>query len=206
LVCHSTLPSPLGKTSQSLPSFLGHLSFHSRSVFTTIGGRGTVRTPAVVFGGPIWLKRSALWRTCRLPLVRSTSSQRRPRSSLARRPVKIAVSSNGRHLPSTAAMMRLISSGVGMSIPTFNLPPRSCLAPLPRRRRWLRNSRTGLRMISPRSCASASKAPRLRTTYLTMVGERSFSRSLSSKLRIVGALSCDSFVRPMIGSMCSRRC
>ena len=68
-------------------------------MFATIGVNGTVRSPDSDLGLPIALYRSARWRTCNSPLSRSTSAQRSPRSSEARRPVKIAVSRIGRQRP-----------------------------------------------------------------------------------------------------------
>src|SRR6516164_2999798 len=51
----------------------------SRSTFTSIGGRGTVRSPAADFGSPISRNRSARSRTCSFAPLRSTFFHRRPR-------------------------------------------------------------------------------------------------------------------------------
>jgi hypothetical protein len=72
-----------------------------------------------------------------------------------------------------------------MSTPTRSFVLLSCRCPRPLRR-LPRSSRTGLRMMWPRSCASGSKAPRLRSTYFTIVGERPDACSRSSKARIAG--------------------
>ena len=120
---YSTLPSPFGNTNQrrGSPSSAnrGHVSFHSRSVLTTIGTSGTSRLPETLFGEPIVFQRSARCRTVSTFRSRSTSSHVSPRNSLARNPVKIAVTNNGRSRPACSSMAR-ISSLLGMSTPTCN--------------------------------------------------------------------------------------
>src|SRR5262249_17260831 len=51
LLGSSTFPLPLGSSRPSAP--FGHLAFHSRSVFTTSGDSGTVRSPAWDLGLPM---------------------------------------------------------------------------------------------------------------------------------------------------------
>jgi hypothetical protein len=86
------------------------------------GASGTVRSPAFDFGLPMTLYRSARCRTSSTPVLSSTSSQRSPRSSDPRSPVKMAVSSAGRQRSGSTAMRALISSVLGMSTPTLSLP------------------------------------------------------------------------------------
>src|SRR5262245_20004552 len=150
------LPLVLGKTRSKAP--FGHASFHSRNVFSTSGPSGTVRLPDLDFGLPISLYLSARWRTCSSPRFRSTSPQRRPRSSEARSPVKVAVIRNGRTRPVAACRILLISSGVGISTPTSSLrSPRLSL-------RILTGSATFCATL-PRRCASLSNIFKLVRTF-----------------------------------------
>ena len=50
LVRFSTRPAPFGNTRPSSP--FGQASLHSRNALTTIGGNGTVRSPASDLSGP----------------------------------------------------------------------------------------------------------------------------------------------------------
>ena len=111
------LAAVFGKTKSS--SLFGHDRRCSLSVFTTTGPIGIVRSPASDFGLPIFLYRSARRRTCSSPLSRSTSSQDRPRNSELRRPLNMTVTSSRRIRPGAAWTMARISSGVGISTPTF---------------------------------------------------------------------------------------
>ena len=72
---------------------------------------------ASLFGAPIALYLSARWRTWITALSRSTSPQGSPRSSLARMPVKIAVTNSGRKRPEAVSRIARTSSMVGMSTP-----------------------------------------------------------------------------------------
>ena len=109
LASDSTLPMPLGNTRS--PSLLGQASFHSLRVLATNLPKGTTRSPAADLGLPISLNLSARCRTCSSLALKSTSFHRSPRSSEARRPVKIAVIRSGRQRPLAFAMMALISVG-----------------------------------------------------------------------------------------------
>jgi hypothetical protein len=91
---------------------------------TTIGASGTVRLPESDFGEPIEPQRSARCRTVSSPVAKSTSSHRKPRSSLARRPVKIAVTISGRALLTGLVRCGLARAGL------FVLPFRQKLWPL----------------------------------------------------------------------------
>ena len=92
----SGLPAPFGNTS---PAALGgHTLHHSVSVFRTTGGSRIARRELADFGLPITPFSSARWVTVSCDWSRSMSAHRRPRSSLARRPVKTAVIRNGRQL------------------------------------------------------------------------------------------------------------
>ena len=50
---YSIAPVPVGKTRSC--GLFGQTSFHSRNAFTTIGGRGTVRSPDSDLGLPMSL-------------------------------------------------------------------------------------------------------------------------------------------------------
>ena len=145
----------IGNTRPRFP--FGRASFHSFRVLITMGGAGTVRSPEMDFGLPMALCLSVLVNPD-FPLVEIDVSPAKPRSSEARRPVKIAVSMIGLQRPSRLAAMALISSRVGMSTPTLIRPfwrfsCRALFFPL----RLPRMSRA----TGARSWASASNEPRL---------------------------------------------
>jgi hypothetical protein len=71
-----------------------------------------------------------------------------------------------------------------------------------------RNSRTGLRLVSPRSIASLRIELRLDLTLRSIAGERDGVSLLSwsSNSRIVGAFRRDNFRLPRSGTTCSLTC
>jgi hypothetical protein len=116
----SMLPRVLGNTNPSSP--LGQSACHSRNAFTTMGASGISRAPALDFGGPIRRQASARCRTWMSPSSRSTFAHARPRSSLARIPVKIAVTMKGRQRPVEFSIIALSSALEGKSTPSRNGP------------------------------------------------------------------------------------
>lgn len=71
---------------------------------------------------PIVPQRSARCLSVIVRLSKSTALHGRPRSSLARIPVKTAVTKNGRQRPRAHARNRLTSAFAGTSSPTVSLP------------------------------------------------------------------------------------
>jgi hypothetical protein len=94
-----------------------HAGHAPRGPVTTMGPTGIARWP--VMGLRLPDQASARWRTCTVPRARSTSLQRKPRSSEARSSLKAAVTRKARRGPgSAAARIRRTSSGLGISRPT----------------------------------------------------------------------------------------
>ena len=79
------------KTRSSSP--FGHANFHVFRAVMVSGDSGTLRRLSLVFGLTDGAVASARWRTCNSPALKSTSDQRRPRSSEARKPHSAATRS-----------------------------------------------------------------------------------------------------------------
>ena len=100
----------------------GHSIFQSRSIVTKKAGMLIVRRLATVLGEPITPRSSARCLTVMVPALRSTASHGSPRSSLARKPLWIAVANRTRHRrhrlsvtnSSSFAMMDFTSAFVGI--------------------------------------------------------------------------------------------